>query len=256
MAGGEKSDSNPAVDAAIAEYLELLERGARPDEVAFLARHPEIAGELRQFIDDYHSVQRGAAPRDDTGVKTYSLHLDPRPKDGVPIDEIRYFGDYELLEEIERGGMGVVFKARQKTLNRIVAVKLILAGQLASKREVDRFYAEAQAAAKLDHRNIVPIFEVGEHRGQHYYSMAYVPGASLALRILGGPIPPREAATMIREAALAVHYAHGQGVIHRDLKPANILIDADGEPRVTDFGLAKQISDESGLTATGQVLGT
>src|SRR5690348_13437160 len=109
MADDEKSDSNPAVDAAIAEYLELLERGARLDQAAFLARHPAIAGELLHFINDYHAVEPDSAPRDDSGVQTYSLHVDPRPKNGIPIDQIRYFGDYELLEEIERGGMGIVF---------------------------------------------------------------------------------------------------------------------------------------------------
>ena len=133
MPGDEQSRNNPAVDAAIAEYLELLERGAVPDKAAFLARYPEIANELRQFIDDYHSVKRNAVQPSDDGANTYSLHADPRPMGSVPIDEIRYFGDYELLEEIERGGMGIVFKARQTTLNRIVAVKLILAGRLASK---------------------------------------------------------------------------------------------------------------------------
>ena len=166
------------------------------------------------------------------------------------------FGDYELLEEIARGGMGVVYKARQVKLKRTVAVKMILAGQLASQEDVARFYSEAEAAAKLDHPGIVPIFEVSEHDGQHYFSMGYVDGISLTERVAGGPLPPREAAEIVRRVAEAVHYAHEHGVIHRDLKPGNILLTTDGQPKVTDFGLAKSVEGDSGLTASGQILGT
>jgi len=165
-------------------------------------------------------------------------------------------GDYELVAEIARGGMGVVYKARQISLNRIVAVKMILAGQLATKADHDRFHAEAEAAALLDHPNIVPIFEVGEYEGQHYFSMGYVDGSSLSARLTEGPLPPKEAAELVATVAEAVQYAHLQGVIHRDIKPSNILIDSKGRPRVTDFGLAKRVDGGSELTATGQVLGT
>ena len=169
---------------------------------------------------------------------------------------IRYFGEYELIDELARGGMGVVFKARQTRLNRIVALKMILAGQFASQVDVARFYAEAEAAAQLDHPGIVPIIEVGQHDGHHFYSMAMVDGESLAHRLRKGALHSREAAGLARSVALAVQHAHENGVIHRDLKPANILIDANGQPRVTDFGLAKQVRGESDLTATGQILGT
>lgn len=169
---------------------------------------------------------------------------------------IRVFGDYELLEEIARGGMGVVFKAWQVSLNRVVALKLILAGQLANHEEVQRFHAEAKAAARLDHPGIVPIFEIGEHQGQHYFSMGYVEGVSLAKRVAAGPLPPKSAAELVRSIAVAVDYAHQNGIIHRDLKPANVLLDQSGHSKVTDFGLAKQISADAGLTATGQILGT
>ena len=171
-------------------------------------------------------------------------------------------GDYELLEEIARGGMGVVYKARQISLSRIVAVKMILAGNLATQADHDRFHFEAQAAALLDHPNILPIFEVGEHDGQHYFSMGYVDGQSLAARLAEGPMPPKEAAELVATISEAVEYAHRQGVIHRDIKPSNVLIDGKGRPRVTDFGLAKRVGApgtpgrDSDLTATGQVLGT
>jgi serine/threonine protein kinase len=161
-----------------------------------------------------------------------------------------------LLDEIARGGMGVVYKARQKSLNRIVALKLILAGQLASAEEIQRFRAEAEAAANLDHPGIVPIFEVGAIEGQHFFSMGYVEGQSLAARVSAGPLQPREAAALVRTVAEAVHFAHQAGVIHRDLKPANILLDHAAHPRVTDFGLAKRVKGDSHLTGTGQILGT
>jgi eukaryotic-like serine/threonine-protein kinase len=148
----------------------------------------------------------------------------------LPGTRIRYFGDYELLEEIARGGMGVVYKARQVDLKRIVALKVILAGQLAGPQEVERSHAEAEAAARLDHPGIVPIFEVGQHEGQHYFSMAFVDGDSLARRVARGVMEPREAATLMKKVAEAIAYAHAEGVIHRDLKPGNILLDKDGTP--------------------------
>ncbi len=169
---------------------------------------------------------------------------------------VRYFGDYELLTEIARGGMGVVYRARQNKLNRIVALKMILAGQFASEEDVQRFYTEAAAAALLDHPGIVPVYEVGEHQGQHFFSMGFVEGTSLAARITSGPLPPREAAGFLKLISEAIAYAHSKGVIHRDLKPANVLLDKQGTPKVTDFGLAKNMESESGLTRTGSVMGT
>ncbi len=169
---------------------------------------------------------------------------------------VRYFGDYELLRELARGGMGVVYQARQVNLNRIVALKMILAGQLASEADIKRFYLEAEAAANLDHPGIVPIYEVGRHDGQHYFSMGFVEGRSLSIKVADGPLPPREAARVVCEICDAVQYAHDQGVVHRDLKPANVLLDAKGHARVTDFGLAKKLKGDSGLTASGQVMGT
>jgi serine/threonine protein kinase len=166
------------------------------------------------------------------------------------------FGDYELIEEIARGGMGVVHKARQRKLNRVVALKTILPGQLADQEQVKRFRAQAEAAANLDHPGIVPVYEVGEQDGVHYFSMAFVDGGSLASKLTDGPLPPLEAAEYVQKVSVAVAFAHEQGVIHRDLKPSNVLLDRFGEPKVTDFGLAKRTQADSGLTTDGQVLGT
>jgi len=170
---------------------------------------------------------------------------------------VRYFGDYELLEEIARGGMGVVWKARQSSLNRTVAVKMILAGKLAGEAEVQRFHREAEAAANLQHPNTVAIHEVGEHDGQHYYSMDYVEGRDLgALVRESGPLPPARAAECLKTIAEAVHFAHQRGTLHRDLKPQNVLMDAAGVPRITDFGLAKFIERDDSLTQTGAAMGS
>ncbi len=166
------------------------------------------------------------------------------------------FGDYELLEEIAHGGMGVVYRARQVSLNRTVAVKMLLFGQFAGKTAFERFRAEAQTAAQLQHPNIVAIHEIGETDGQPYFSMDYVAGRNLADLVRDRPMAAPHAAVYVRKIALAVQYAHTQGVLHRDLKPANVLIDEADEPRVTDFGLARRLVGDSELTLTGQVVGS
>ncbi|MFO1499505.1 MAG: serine/threonine-protein kinase [Verrucomicrobiota bacterium] len=197
------------------------------------------------------------------------------------VVKLHYFGDYELLSEIARGGMGVVFRARQRSLNRIVAVKVISMGTLATPELVKRFKAEAETAASLSHPNIVPIYEVGEHQGHHYFSMELIEGpslrAALTARRKGGSRPSpgtrdssmalpssltsdhcplRVSVRLLITLARAVHYAHQRGVLHRDLTPGNVLLDAKGQPHLTDFGLAKLVEKESTLTHTHAVLGT
>ncbi len=195
-------------------------------------------------------------PIEETAFVEISANAGVAPAEASALGRIRYFGDYEIAGEVARGGMGVVFRARQLSLNRTVALKMILAGQLANETEVQRFRAEAEAAAGLDHPGIVPVYEVGQHEGHHYFSMGFVEGESLADRLAGGPLTARDSGTLLVQVAEAIEFAHRRGVIHRDIKPANILIDRSGQPRVTDFGLARKVQGDSGLTASGQIMGT
>ncbi|WP_372894348.1 protein kinase [Stieleria sp.] len=248
----------------IAGYLDAEKTGRELDRDELMNKHPNLADSLREFFvnhDRLKAVTDGEEPSrtpNGTGSNDPTLAPTQSPVMHGPTvgQQVRYFGDYELLEEIARGGMGVVFKARQINLNRIVALKMILAGELAGEEEIRRFKSEAEAAAQLDHPGIVPIFEIGEYDGKHYFSMGFVDGESLAAHMPDGPLPPKEAAELTTKICAAVQYAHEKGVIHRDLKPGNVLMDPNGIPRVTDFGLAKQVAGESDLTRTGQIIGT
>lgn len=242
------ADLSDAIDRAFAD-------GPLANETAVYGAPSPAPAAARSVAEA--ATMAPASTVDDSRTVDYSGPREPSTSTPTPTStRVRYFGDYELIGEIARGGMGVVYRARQISLNRTVALKMILAGQLAGPDDVRRFHLEAEAAAGLEHPGIVPIYEAGEHEGQHYFSMGFVEGSSLANRVAAGPLPPREAASLTREVAEAIQYAHDRGVIHRDLKPQNVLLDRDGEPRVTDFGLAKRVEADEGLTASGAVMGT
>ncbi len=261
--GLDSSERDERFQDVLASYLQAVEAGQQPDRDDWLAKHPDMAKELRSFFANQDDFARRAEPlsaapkpiaqpsQPTTPTQSSAASSEREVGDIVP-----YFGDYELLEKIAAGGMGIVYKARQVSANRVVALKMILAGRLASESEVRRFHAEAEAAANLDHPHLVPIYEVGEHQGQHYFSMKFVAGGSLCANIDELKRAPKDAAKLLATVAEAVHYAHRRGILHRDLKPANILVDAQRQPHVTDFGLAKKVGGDNGMTQTGAIVGT
>jgi WD40 repeat protein/tRNA A-37 threonylcarbamoyl transferase component Bud32 len=260
MPDGEATAREQRFQAVLAAFLEAEQAGQAPDRQQLLAEHPDLAAELKSFFADHDRLKVMAHPGPAAPGAGLPEAITCAPSDApaavMPLGMVRYIGDYELLEEIARGGMGVVYKARQISLNRTVAVKMILAGQLASEADVQRFRIEAEAAAGLDHPNIVPIYEVGEHQGQHYFSMKFIEGCNLGAHLPRLPKDPRAAAGLLATIARAVHHAHQRGILHRDLKPGNILLDGQGEPHVTDFGLARRLHAETSLSPTGAVVGT
>jgi WD40 repeat protein len=258
------TDENPAddrelrVNRILAEYLEAQRRGQIPDREELLRRHPDLADELNSFFADQGYFGQLARCIDAPASPPRSPEQAPTLPHGAAAElgTVRYFGDYELLEEIGRGGMGVVYRARQISLNRQVALKMIAGGWLAAADEVARFRREAEMAANLDHPNIVPIHEVGEHEGQQFFSMKLIKGGNLAAPAPADLPSQRRAARLVARVADAVHHAHQRGLLHRDLKPANILLDVAGEPLVTDFGLAKRVQGGATQTHSGAIVGT
>ena len=246
----------PADEANVAElldrYLAQLHSGSAPDREELIRRHPELASAL-ECLDALDAM---AAPGPSAEGEASDALTATSGREIADIAPDQSFGDYELLEEIGRGGMGVVYKARQRSLERTVAIKMILAGQFASEEHVRRFQAESKAAARVRHPNIVAIHEVGRLHGQDYFVMDHIEGQSLAERIAEGSVAIAEAVRLIAAVARAVDHLHQQGIVHRDLKPSNILLDAEGEPYVTDFGLAKVFAADPGCTATGTIVGT
>lgn len=264
---------------AIAKYLDDVTAGT-PNPAKLIADHPDLAEDLRAFLDDHERLVRVANLLQVGGSDAKEQAENSTPQDSVSVETARAnalvhesgvalqaseqstspalgrFGDFELLHEIARGGMGIVYKARQVSLNRIVALKVILRGGFAAAEDIERFVLEAKAVAKLSHPQIVAIHDVGQCGDQHYYSMEFVEGLSLAEVTRTGPVNSRKAVEYIAQVARAIHFAHQNQIVHRDIKPSNVLLDADGRARVTDFGLAKHIDRGEELTLTGQMIGT
>jgi eukaryotic-like serine/threonine-protein kinase len=248
------AESDPARDERLAVALDELVRqqgqagGIDFDVVA--ERHPDLADELKQLLvvgQFVNGLARADPQATQPSVGAGKLAPSPLPRE---------IGGYELVEELGRGAMGVVYKAWDKGLKRFVALKMVLRGTHASAIDQGRFRAEAQAAAGLTHPSIVPVYQVGEHDAQAFFCMKYVAGQTLAGRVAAGPLPQRQAAGYLAAIARAVQHAHEHGILHRDLKPSNILIDDDNCPLVTDFGLAKRVEGGQSLTGTGAIVGT
>src|SRR5262245_4075158 len=242
-------DAESRLEEAIVSFEQARDKGANPDPRDWLARYADVGERLAAFFADGARIAGVAAP----------LRSPAAPREKLPEIE-----DYEILDDnLPPGGMGVVYKARQRSARRIVALKVIRTDRLEAlsprqrQQAVERFVAEAQAAAQLEHDHIVKVYHVGEDGGRPFYAMRFVEGPALAALIETGPVDARRAARYIEQVARGVHEAHRHGILHRDIKPQNILVDTETDRAlVTDFGLAKLIQDDQGLTRTGDIMGT
>ncbi len=240
--------------------LEKNQRHASAETLSTLANEPGRAPE--EMLARTIAESGGISPADSTDSATFQLaprdsaDASPAGGEGERLPRMGQVAGYKILKLLGRGGMGVVYKARQRGLKRIVALKMISAGGLHGPAELARFRSEALAVADLQHPNIVQIYEVGEDDGNPFFSLEYISGGSLAKKIGGTPQPPREAAHLVRALADGMEFAHQRGIIHRDLKPANVLLTETGEPKVSDFGLVKRLEDDAGQTQSGSILGT
>jgi eukaryotic-like serine/threonine-protein kinase len=253
-------DVPAGVKAALVRELILLDCDYREksntllSERDYLEQLPEFGNVVRQVWlerEDKFSTVVGET----LDGRTLRSNIDSR-RVVSPGERVQYFGDYELLEELARGGMGVFYRAKQLSLNRVIALKMILSGSIAGEQEIRRFQREAEAAANLDHPSIVPIYDIGQHKGQHYFSMKLIEGGTLGSLSEELKSDHYKVVELVAKIADAVHHAHQRGILHRDLKPANILLDAEGQPLITDFGLARNTKSDLQLTQTGAIVGT
>ncbi len=252
------ADHEARLDDLLAACLEKFRRGEAIDRESIAAAYPEYATDLIAFLDDQDRLHRIAGQFRDAGVSTPDVD-DARPTPPPPqtIEAGRIVGDYEILGILGWGGMGIVYEARQRSLGRRVALKMLRSGPTATPKDLIRFRREAQTIARRSHPNIVPVYEIGDHEGHLYFSMERVDGGSLASRLADDLDDLHATADLMAKVARAIQHAHEQGILHRDLKPTNILVDGWGEPRVVDFGLAMLVSrGDEALTSTGEAPGT
>jgi serine/threonine-protein kinase len=248
------ADPDAALELVYGEFLARQAVGERPAPAEYLDRFPDLADRFRARVSRVDGAAAGESVAERGNPPAAGTRPDSASATATTVrPEVP---GYEILGELGRGGMGVVYKARQRSLGRVVALKMILTGEHAGAQELARFRAEAEALARLQHPNIVQVYDVGEHAGRPFFSLEFIEGGSLAQRLGGAPQPPAAAAQTVELLARAVHHAHERGILHRDLKPANVLVAAEGVLKITDFGLAKRVDGAAGLTATGAVMGT
>jgi tetratricopeptide (TPR) repeat protein/predicted Ser/Thr protein kinase len=245
-------DDKLAFEVVYHEYALRESLGETPEPQEFFWRFPRFADRLSRQLQLHDALRSGEAP--EVGQPANPSDVTKRASRGIAggLD----FPGFEILEELGRGGAGVVYKARQDGLNRLVALKVIRAGFCDDADAADRFRAEAEAAARFQHPNLIQVYEVGEHEGNAYLALEYASGGSLHQKLAGTPQDPHDSARLVEALARALHYAHQRGIVHRDLKPANVVLTEEGVPKVTDFGLAKLLEHENGPTRTGDILGT